>query len=107
MFLLSVLLAKPGVNPNKPIFVPIPDHSHVIDNSRVNAGAIWWEVRPVLVMNQSDWPAADWSTGITSAKVMDEVKAARRAVEVGSSFFLFFSSQEISTGIAAYMCTQT
>jgi len=68
----------------------------VVDNSRVNTGPIWWEVRPVLVMFQSDWPAADGSSGITSSKEMDDVEAAGRAVEVGSNFFLFFSSQHIS-----------
>ena len=74
------------------VFVPTPNHSHVVDNSRVNTGQIWWEVRPVLVMNQADWPAADGSSGITSSKIMDDVEAAGRAVEVGSNFFLFFSS---------------
>jgi hypothetical protein len=59
----------------------------------VNTGPIWWEVRPVLVMNQSDWPSADGTTGITSSKVMDDVEAAGRAIEVGSNFFLFFSSE--------------
>jgi hypothetical protein len=75
-----------------PIFVPTPNHSHVVDNSRVNTGAIWWEVRPVLIMNQADWPAADGSSGITSAKAMDDAEAAGRAIEVGSNFFLFFKS---------------
>lgn len=92
---LSVLLAPTGKVPNpptKPIFVPTPNHSHVVDNSRVNANPIWWEVRPVLVMDPRDWPAADGTSGITSSKVMDDVEAAGRAVEVGSNFFLFFSS---------------
>lgn len=75
------------------IFVPTPNHSHVIDNSRVNSGQIWWEVRPVLIMNQSDWPAADGSSGITNSMAMDDAEAAGRAIEVGSNFFLFFSSQ--------------
>ena len=44
-------------------------------------------------MNQSDWPAADGSSGITSSKAMDDAEAAGRAVEVGSNFFLFFSSE--------------
>jgi hypothetical protein len=44
-------------------------------------------------MNQADWPTADGSSGITSSKVMDDVEAAGRAIEVGSNFFLFFSSQ--------------
>ena len=75
-----------------PIFVPTPNHSHVVDNSRVNTGAIWWEVRPVLILDQMDWPAADGSSGITSAKSMDDAEAAGRAIEVGSNFFLFFQS---------------
>jgi hypothetical protein len=75
-----------------PIFVPTPNHSHVVDNSRVNTGAIWWEVRPVLIMDQADWPAADGSSGITSATAMDDAETAGRAIEVGSNFFLFFKS---------------
>ena len=93
---LSVTLAALGKAPNPPtgnIFVPTPNHDHVVDNSRTNTGAIWWEVRPVLIMHQSDWPAADGSSGITSSKAMDDAEAAGRAIEVGSNFFLFFASQ--------------
>ena len=81
-----------------PIFVPTPNHSHVVENSRVNTGAIWWEVRPVLIMDQTDWPAADGSTGITSSKAMDDAEAAGRAIEVGSNFFLFFKSHLAAHG---------
>jgi hypothetical protein len=73
--------------------VPTPNHDHVIDNSRVNTGPIWWEVRPVLIMHKEDWPAADGSSGISSSMAMDAAEAAGRAIEVGSNFFLFFSSQ--------------
>src|SRR5215831_14083757 len=90
---LSVLLAKNGVRPSAPIFVPTPNHSHVVDDEFVNTRSIWWEVRPVLVMFESDWPAADGSHGITSSEEMDAAEAAGRAVEVGSNFFLFFSSE--------------
>jgi hypothetical protein len=98
---LSVLLAglpnlpnPPIPNPpTAPIFVPTPNHSHVVDNSRINTGPIWWQVRPVLVMDPSDWPAADGSSGITSSRAMDAAEAAGRAIEVGSNFFLFFSSK--------------
>lgn len=85
-------LGKSGP-PTAPVFVPTPNHSHVIDNSLLNSQAIWWEVRPILVMDQSDWPAADASSGITSVRKMDAAEAAGRAIEVGSNFFLFFSSQ--------------
>jgi hypothetical protein len=88
-----IALGKITGPPTAPIFVPTPNHSHVIDNSRVNSGAIWWEVRPVLILDQGDWPAADGSSGITSSKAMDDAEAAGRAIEVGSNFFLFFSSQ--------------
>lgn len=91
---LSVTLSALGKTgpPTMPVFVPTPNHDHVIDNSRVNSTPIWWEVRPVLIMDQSDWPAADGSSGITSSKAMDDAEAAGRAIEVGSNFFLFFSS---------------
>jgi hypothetical protein len=93
---LSETLAALGLGPNPPtgnVFVPTPNHSHVVDNSRVNIGPVWWEVRPVLVLDQSDWPAEDGSSGITSSMKMDDAEAAGRAIEVGSNFFLFFSSQ--------------
>src|SRR5215813_11461932 len=95
-------LGKTGP-PTMPIFVPTPNHSHVVDNSRVNTQPIWWEVRPVLVLSQSDWPAADGSSGITSSTVMDDVEAANRAIEVGSNFFLFFSSKMGSAASAHLM----
>jgi len=92
---LSVTLNALGKTgpPTMPIFAPTPNHDHVVDNSRVNTRPIWWEVRPVLILHQSDWPAADGSSGITSSMAMDDAEAAGRAIEVGSNFFLFFSSQ--------------
>ena len=93
---LSVLLAGLDRAPNPPtgpIFVPTPNHSHVVDNSRTNTGPIWWQVRPVLVMDPADWPSADGKHGITSSKAMDAAEEAGRAVEVGSNFFLFFSAK--------------
>ena len=97
---LSVLLAgMPGIpNPPKaPLFVPTPNHSHVVDDNFVTTGAIWWEVRPVLIMHRKDWPAPDASSGITSVAAMDAAEMAGRAVEVGSNFFLFFSSAKGAT----------
>jgi len=92
-------LGKAGT-PSAPVFVPTPNHSHVVDNSRVNTGAIWWQVRPVLILDPNDWPAADGSSGITSSRQMDEAEEAGRAVEVGSNFFLFFASRMGSTAAA-------
>jgi len=93
---LSVLLATLGKIENPPmgnVFLPTPNHDHIVDNSRVNTKPIWWQVRPVLVMDPADWPAADGSSGLTSSTAMDAAEAAGRAVEVGSNFFLFFSSR--------------
>jgi hypothetical protein len=98
---LSQLLVALGKTPGPAtanVFVPTPNHSHVIDNSRVNAGAIWWQVRPVLILDPSDWPSANANHGITNSKAMDDAENAGRAVEVGSNFFLFFSSTMSATG---------
>jgi hypothetical protein len=95
---LAPALAALGVIPSPAtanIFVPTPNHTHVIDNNLTNhKKPIWWEVRPVLVMHQADWPAADGSSGITSVKKMDAAEAAGNAVEVPSNFFLFFGSMK-------------
>jgi hypothetical protein len=88
-----VALGKIPGPPTAPVFVPTPNHSHVVDNSRVNTGPIWWEPRPILVIDQAVWPARDGSSGITSSRVMDDAEAAGRAIEAGSNFFLFFSSR--------------
>jgi hypothetical protein len=98
---LSVTLNMLGLTgrPTAPIFVPTPNHSDVVDNSRVNTGDSWWEVRPVLVLQQSDWPAADGSSGMTSSRIMDDAEAAGRAIEVGSNFFLFFNSRLTMSGM--------
>ena len=92
-----VALGKIPGPPTAPIFLPTPNHSHVVDNSDVNDPAIWWEVRPVLILDQRDWPAADGGSGITSARAMDAAEKAGRAIEVGSNFFLFFSSHQSGT----------
>jgi hypothetical protein len=94
---LSVLLSMmPGMpKPKAPVFVPTPNHSHVLDDQFVNIMPIWWEVRPILVMHRSDWPTPDGRHGITSSEKMDAAEAAGRAVEVGSNFFLFFASKAV------------
>jgi hypothetical protein len=93
-----VALGKMAGPPTSPVFVPTPNHSHVVDNSRVNTGPIWWQVRPVLILDPSDWPSADGTSGITSSSAMDAAEEAGRAIEVGSNFFLFFSSHLASAG---------
>ena len=52
-------------------------------------------------MNQSDRPTAD-VRGITSSRAIDDAEAAGTAIEVGSNFLLFFSSQMSSTTMASH-----
>jgi hypothetical protein len=79
--------------PTSNVFLPTPNHSHVLINQDVNIRAIWWQVIPVLVLKQSDWPSQDGSTGITSLKAIQAAERAGAAVQAPSNFFLFFSSE--------------
>ncbi len=74
------------------VFVPTPNHSHVVLASDINVPAIWWQVRTVLVLSQSDWPSPDGKSGLNSVKAIVEAVKAGTAVEAPSNFFLFFSS---------------
>lgn len=78
------------------IFVPTPNHSHVLINPDINLSSIWWQVVPVLVLDQSDWPNADGTSGITSLAGVQAALKAGTAVEAPSNFFLFFSSTAMS-----------
>jgi len=80
------------------VFVPTPNHSHVLINADINLPAIWWQVVPVLVLNQSDWPNAEGTSGITSLAGVQAALKAGTAVEAPSNFFLFFSSHADSHG---------
>jgi hypothetical protein len=75
------------------IFLPTPNHSHVLINQDVNFPAVWWQVIPVLVTSQSDWPTADGAKGITSYDKLLGAKAAGTAIVTDSNFFLYFSSK--------------
>jgi hypothetical protein len=78
--------------PTANVFLPTPNHSHVLIDQDINIKAIWWQVIPVLVLNAGDWPAQDGSTGITSFKAIRTAERTGAAVEAPSNFFLFFSS---------------
>jgi hypothetical protein len=93
---LAPVLASLGLIPNPPaanVFVPTPNHSHVLDNEDINLHAEWWQVLPVLVMKKKDWPAADASSGITSVAKLDEAEGNGRAIQAPSNFFLYFGSR--------------
>ncbi|HJP96928.1 MAG TPA: hypothetical protein VJ862_00055 [Rhodanobacteraceae bacterium] len=90
-----VALGKvPG--PAQNVFLPTPNHTHVITNADANIGAIWWEVIPVLVTNVADWPPANGSSGITSVASLKIAEQKGDAIQVPSNFFLFFSSKQMA-----------
>ncbi|MFZ0501756.1 MAG: hypothetical protein WAU49_20955 [Steroidobacteraceae bacterium] len=81
------------------VFLPSPNHSHVITYSGATGKPIWWEVEPVLVLNLADWPTKDGSSGITSVAGLQAAEKTGDAVEVPSNFYLFFSSQPMSNSM--------
>lgn len=84
-------------------FVPSPNHSHVINNDAINDPAIWWQVLPVLVLHQSDWPNKEGTTGLTSEAAVNAAIKAGTAIEAPSNFFLFFSSHTRQGAMSAHM----
>jgi hypothetical protein len=92
--LLVALKFLPGPATN--VFLPTPNHSHVLINQDVNIKAIWWQVIPVLVLKQSDWPDQQGNSGITSLAKLQAAEKAGTALEAPSNFFLFFSSHVMS-----------
>jgi hypothetical protein len=95
---LAPVLAELGFIPNPPtanVFLPTPNHSHVLKNQDINLPAIWWQVIPVLVTSQSDWPTKDGKSGITSVPALLAAKNAGTAIFAPSNFFLFFSSATV------------
>jgi hypothetical protein len=105
---LAPVLSQPNIVPGPPtanIFVPTPNHSHVVIRPDINIGAIWWQVIPVLVLKQSDWANKDASSGLTSYQDILVAIKDGRAVQAPSNFFLFFSSHA-NSGMSAQMNMQ-
>jgi hypothetical protein len=90
---LGIISGAPTAN----IFVPTPNHSHVLIRSDNNVKAIWWQVIPVLVLKQIDWPTKNAGHGLTSYDAIAAAIKNGRAVEAPSNFFLFFSSMVASS----------
>lgn len=82
------LLPPPVAN----VFVPSPNHSHVVLAQDVNTPPIWWQVIPVLVLDKNDWPCEDGSMGLTSVAKIEAAEKAGKAIQAPSNFYLFFSS---------------
>lgn len=99
---LAPVLAQLGYIPNPPtanVFVPSPNHSHVLARMDANIAAEWWQVLPILVLDQADWPNQAGTTGITSVAKINAAEKAHKAVYAPSNFFLYFSSRPMSVGM--------
>lgn len=81
-------LPPPAAN----VFLPSPNHSHVLLDQDINIKPIWWQVIPVLVLQQSEWPSKDGSSGITSYAKLKAAEHSGAALQTPSNFFLYFSS---------------
>jgi hypothetical protein len=78
--------------PTSNVFLPTPNHDHVLIPQDINIKPIWWQVIPVLVFDQSDWPSRDGSSGLASSYAVEAAVKAGRAAQAPSNFFLFFGS---------------
>jgi hypothetical protein len=95
LFPALVALGKIPPTPKQNIFVPTPNHDHVIFQDVSQRAPQWWQVITVLVTDPADWPAADGSSGITSLKKLREAqKAGGASGDVPSNFYLFFGSMK-------------
>lgn len=89
---LGPVLAKMGkVPPRTNVFVPAPNHSHILDET--NKPPVWWQVISVLVTDRSAWPNEEGTKGINSIDALRAAQAALKATpDTATNFFLFFSA---------------
>ena len=99
---LAPLLAKLGYlkPPLSNVFVPSPNHSHVLPSDTITLAPEWWQVIPVLVLQQSDWPSQDGKSGIVTVDEIVAAAAAKRVAFAPSNFFLYFGSQVMGSNMA-------
>jgi hypothetical protein len=58
--------------------VPLPGHDHLV-GTLANHVLIWWNLKVVLVYNQSYWPPLDGSSGISSVAALEAAQDAGAA----------------------------
>ncbi|MBF6559078.1 MAG: hypothetical protein IVW56_02220 [Candidatus Binataceae bacterium] len=93
---LSALGKVSGTPTN--IYLPTPNHSHVINVDEFQPTPVWWQVVTVLVYNQSDWPSADGKSGISTLSALRKAQGTGDAsADIPSNFFLFFGSHPMAS----------
>jgi hypothetical protein len=95
LFPVLSALGKIPAEPKQNIFVPTPNHDHLIHAQDINDPEIWWQVITVLVTDPQDWPNKEGTSGITSFNKLRAAEAAGTAIETTSNFFLFFGSKAL------------
>jgi hypothetical protein len=84
-------------NPAMNVFVPLPNHSHIINMVTNQPNPVWWQIIVDNVTNPDAWPSADGSTGITSLCDLRSAQSAGDAMQdAPTNFFLFFGTQQMS-----------
>ncbi len=95
LFPALAALGKVPKEPEHNIFVPTPNHSHIVNDDHIKTNPIWWQVITVLVTSSSEWPNEEGTSGITSAAKLAEAEKNGEAIETPTNFFLFFDSKSL------------
>lgn len=96
LFPLLAKLGKVPATPARNIFVPLPDHDHLVSNQNIRTPEEWWQVITVLVTEPSYWPNAQGTSGITSVAKLRQAESDGVAIQTPTNFFLFFNSVPIA-----------
>jgi len=99
--LAPVIAALTKTTATANVFVPTPNHSHVLRSTDIIQAGEWWQVIPVLVLKQADWPVHKDDSLATVQGIKDAEKAGA-AIEVPSNFFLFFNSKGANGPMAGH-----
>jgi hypothetical protein len=96
LFPVLAKLGKVPAMPKQNIFVPLPDHDHLVDDENIKTGEEWWQVITVLVTEPSYWPNREGTSGITSVAKLRQAERDGVAIETPTNFFLFFNSVRVA-----------
>ena len=96
LFPVLAKLGKVPASPKQNIFVPLPDHDHLVSNQNISTPQEWWQVITVLITEPSYWPNREGTSGITSLAKLRQAESDGVAIETPSNFFLFFNSVRVA-----------
>ena len=95
-----VLVALGKLPKGTNLYVPLVNHSHLLNNATINQKPEWWALTIVLVEDPKAWPNAQGTSGITSLAKLREAQSKKEAsADVPSNFFLYFGSSVTHKGM--------